>query len=125
MLVNDIAAYPEFLDGCVGADILAQDEDSITARLQLKKGGISQSFATRNQLQRPHRIQLQLVEGPFDQWQGEWRFAALASDACKVSLDLSFSLQHALTQKATEKLLEGVASNLVNAICQRANKLYG
>src|SRR5688572_16491757 len=91
-LVNDVAAYPDFLEGCTGAIILESSEQSITARLHLKKAGISQSFATRNQLQRPEKITLQLVEGPFEQLQGEWRFATLAEDACKVSLDLSFHL---------------------------------
>ncbi len=124
-LVNDVAAYPDYLDGCTAAVILERSEQSLTARLHLKKGGISQSFATRNQLHRPEKITLQLVEGPFEQLQGEWRFAALAADACKVSLDLSFHMQNAIAHKATEKMIENVASNLVSAVCQRARSLYG
>jgi len=124
-LVNDIAAYPDYLEGCTGAMILENSGQSITARLHLKKAGISQSFATRNQLTRPEKITLQLVEGPFEQLQGEWRFATLSEDACKVSLDLTFHLQNTVAHKAAGKLIESVAGNLVNAVCQRAKMLYG
>lgn len=124
-LVNDVPRYPDYLEGCVGAEILAQESNTLTARLHLKRGGIRQSFATRNLLIRPDRITLTLVEGPFEHWQGEWRFQSLASDACKVSLDLSFRVSHALTHKAVEKLMENVAGDLVNAVCLRAQQLYG
>lgn len=124
-LVDDIAAYPQYLEGCEQATVLLRDEKSVTARLQLRKGGISVAFTTRNQLDKPRHIHLQLVEGPFEQLQGEWQFASLAADACKVSLDLRFQLQHRLTHRPAEKLIESVAGNLVNAVCQRARKIYG
>jgi len=124
-LVNDIASYPEYMDGCIDATILSQDDDSMTARLYLKKGGISQSFATRNQLFKPTKITLELLEGPFEKLHGEWQFTALASNACKVSLDLRFNMQNTLAHKAIEKLFENVTGNLVNALCQRAKLIYG
>lgn len=124
-LVNDIARYPEFMEGCIGATILHQADTVIEARLVLSKGGIRQQFATRNLLVPYEKISLQLLEGPFDSLQGEWLFKSLAADACKVSLDLRFQMQQAIAQRAAEKLFEQVASNLVGSLCQRANKLYG
>jgi ribosome-associated toxin RatA of RatAB toxin-antitoxin module len=124
-LVNDVASYPEYMDGCVKATILSQDQQSMSARLQLKKGGLQQEFATRNRFERPERITLELLEGPFESLRGEWQFTSLASNACKVSLDLRFKMQNSLTQKAAEKMFEGVTGNLVNALCQRAKKIYG
>jgi len=129
-LVNDIEAYPQYMDGCTGASILSSSETIIEARLNLRKGGISQSFATRNQLEKPQRIVMQLLEGPFDTLHGEWLFKSLASDACKVSLHLQFQMQtstphYGAISKAAEKLFENVTGNLVDALCKRANKLYG
>jgi ribosome-associated toxin RatA of RatAB toxin-antitoxin module len=46
-LVNDIEAYPRYMDGCVGARVMRRDEDVIEARLDLARGGIAQSFLTR------------------------------------------------------------------------------
>jgi ribosome-associated toxin RatA of RatAB toxin-antitoxin module len=129
-LVNDVTRYPHYMDGCVNAIILSQSETSMEARLELRKGGINQSFATRNQLERPHRIVMELLEGPFDTLHGEWSFKTLARDACKVNLLLQFqaqqdSLHQTVAHKAAGKLFESVAGNLVEALCKRANALYG
>ncbi len=45
-LVADIEGYPEFLPGCVGAEIIEQDSGTVTARLALSRAGITQSFMT-------------------------------------------------------------------------------
>ena len=60
-LINDVESYPQFLDGCVGAEILRLEEGFMEARLDLKKKGISQSFVTRNQLIAPNSIIMELV----------------------------------------------------------------
>jgi len=129
-LVNDVEAYPQYMDGCVNATVLSQSETTMEARLELRKGGISQSFATRNRLEKPQKIFMELLDGPFETLRGEWTFKALASDACKVSLHLQFqtqktTLHQGAANKAAEKLFESVAGNLVDALCKRANSLYG
>lgn len=129
-LVNDVVAYPQYMDGCVSAIILSQTETTMDAQLELRKGGISQRFATRNQLEKPHKIIMELLDGPFDSLHGEWAFKMLASNACKVSLLLQFqakqdSLHQNVAHKAAAKLFESIAGNLVDALCKRANSLYG
>ena len=127
-LVNDVSAYPQYMDGCVNAIVLSHSESVMEARLELRKGGISQRFATRNQLEKPHKIVMELLEGPFDSLHGEWTFKTLAQDACKVSLHLQFQAQKSspgVAHKAAGKLFESVAGNLVDALCKRANSLYG
>lgn len=129
-LVNDVSSYPQYMDGCVNAIVLAHSETSMEAQLELRKGGISQRFATRNRLEKPHKIVMELIDGPFDSLHGEWTFQRLAQDACKVSLYLQFqvqqnSLHQNVAHKAAGKLFESVAGNLVDALCKRANSLYG
>ena len=123
-LVNDIEAYPQFMDGCVGAEILRRDGQLVEARLDLARAGIRQSFATRNHLSPPEKIELTLVEGPFEQFSGRWQFQALSEEACKVSLVLEFTLRSSVLGAAAGKLFESVASHLVDAISSRARALY-
>ncbi len=124
-LVNDIETYPQYMDGCQEATILASGDGWLEARLVLSKGGISQSFVTRNQLLPPESMTMNLVDGPFKQLQGCWRFTPLGDSACKVSFDLSFELQNRLLGMAVGKLFETVAGKQVDALCARAQKIYG
>lgn len=124
-LVNDIEAYPQYMDGCIGAEVLERSESEITARLDLSKMGMRYSFTTRNHLVEPETMDMCLVEGPFRQLKGLWSFRALAENACKVSLDLEFEFNNGLVAKAAGKWFESVANELVDGLCRRAQQIYG
>jgi ribosome-associated toxin RatA of RatAB toxin-antitoxin module len=124
-LINDIAAYPSFMAGCVAAEVLTSSEQFIEARLTLGKGGIEQSFVTRNELLPPEQMIMRLVEGPFSYFEGRWSFQSLADNACKVQLHLEFSFKNPLLGLAVSKWLEDIASRQVESLCQRAEKIYG
>jgi ribosome-associated toxin RatA of RatAB toxin-antitoxin module len=123
-LVDDIAAYPQYMNGCVGADILQRDHQSVTARLTLGKAGLRYSFTTRNKLEPPHAMKMELVEGPFRKFNAEWRFEPLADSACKLSYDMEFEMA-ALVDAMLASLFEATASEMVNAVTRRARQLYG
>ena len=123
-LVNDIEAYPQYMDGCVGAEILKRDGDWLEARLDLSKAGVTQSFVTRNHLQSPVLMSMTLVDGPFKSLHGFWRFTPLGESACKVSFDLEFEMKSKLLGMAVGKLFESVASKQVDALCSRAKMVY-
>lgn len=76
-LINDIERYPEFMEGCVGAQLLCVEPDTLVARLDLAKGPLRQSFTTRNHLHPPHSIRMELEAGPFSQFAGQWQLDAL------------------------------------------------
>ncbi|MGB1905829.1 MAG: type II toxin-antitoxin system RatA family toxin [Spongiibacter sp.] len=124
-LINDVEAYPQYMDGCVGAEVLSSDDTHMEARLDLARAGLKMSFATRNELKPFTSIKLSLVDGPFDRFSGEWTLLALGDSACKVSLHLRFSLQGALVGAATRQLFNSVANNLVDALVKRAHEQYG
>lgn len=123
-LVNDIESYPQFMEGCSGATILARGDDWLEARLTLNKAGMQQSFVTRNQLQPPLAMTMNLVDGPFKYLRGAWHFTPLGEQACKVSFTLEFELHNRLLGMALGKLLEQVGSQQVDALCARAKVVY-
>lgn len=123
-LINDVAAYPEFMDGCVGVEILMADEQQMEARLDLAKAGLQHSFTTRNTLQPPHTVKMELVDGPFESFTGLWTVTPLSDDACKVVLQLEFTLSNRVLGLAAKALFNPMADNLVDALVKRAHKLY-
>ncbi|WP_237067167.1 type II toxin-antitoxin system RatA family toxin [Microbulbifer guangxiensis] len=124
-LVNDVAQYPQFLPGCRGAEVLYSDEQTLEARLDLSRAGIRQSFVTRNRLQRPSSMELELVDGPFSDFSGRWEFKPLGEEACKVQFSLSFSIRNPLMAAAAGKLFSELANQMVGAMSARADAIYG
>ncbi len=124
-LVNDVEAYPEFLPWCRQSRVLDSSDNQMRAEVGMSLAGISRSFTTRNTLQRPDRIMLHLVDGPFRHLEGEWQFIALREDACRVTLDLTFEVSNRLFSMALTPAFEKVGNSLVDAFSRRADALYG
>lgn len=124
-LVNDIPAYPLFLPWCSSAQVIERAEGYMLASVEVSKGGMRQSFTTRNDLSLDGQIHMNLVDGPFDYLKGVWEFVALREDACKVQLNLSFELKRNIAKLAFGPVFNQAANSMVDAFCARANQIYG
>lgn len=113
-LVNDVEAYPRRFGWCAGSAVLARDEDAVTARLDVRVAGITQSFTTRNALLRPQRILMHLVDGPFSALVGDWSFLALGEDGCKIAFALDFDYSGRLTAPALRLGFQSLADRMVD-----------
>lgn len=123
-LVNDIEAYPTFMTGCDGASILERGDNWIIARLDLAKSGLHHSFTTRNTLQPPHHMQMELVDGPFKTFRGTWRFNSLNESSCEVKFHLEYEFSNFLIGMAAGPVLSQLASEQVDSVCRRARDVY-
>jgi ribosome-associated toxin RatA of RatAB toxin-antitoxin module len=123
-LVNDVEAYPKFLHWCRSARIESQQGNTVEATLEIGLLGFHQSFRTRNTLQRPERIGIDLVSGPFRRLRGEWRFSA-ADQGCDISLTLTFEVTVSPFGVVFAKVFEELAVAQMTAFVERAKKVYG
>ena len=123
-LVNDIESYADFLPWCSRSDILEQTEHDIKASLNIAYGSLNKSFTTLNKLTPKTKIEMQLVEGPFQQLHGEWLFTQLGDDGCKVSLQLEFEFKNKLISMTMGPVFSQIANTLVDSFSERANKIY-
>ncbi|HEY5720045.1 MAG TPA: type II toxin-antitoxin system RatA family toxin [Gammaproteobacteria bacterium] len=124
-LVNDVAAYPQFLPWCSGARVLQVDDDEVRATIEMQRGGLRRSFSTRNRLQKDKMIEVRLLEGPFRHLEGYWRFDPLGQDGCKISFDLQFEFSSRLVSATLGPVFQQIARTLVDAFCRRAVEVYG
>ncbi len=124
-LVNDVAAYPQFLPWCGGAEVLYADADEMRARIEIHRGALRRSFATRNRIQRDKMIEVRLLEGPFRHLEGYWRFDPLGDDGCRISFDLQFEFATRLVDATLGPVFQQIARSLVDAFCKRAEQVYG
>ncbi len=113
-LVNDVSAYPRRFDWCSGAELIESEHNRLVARLDLGLGSLRTWFTTENALDRPHRIDMKLVDGPFRKLHGQWEFHALDESACKVTLTLEFEPNNRLLGPALALGFQGLADRMVN-----------
>lgn len=124
-LVNDVAAYPDFLPGCVASRIISHSDEQMVAEVSVAKAGIHKQFTTLNSLTPGRQIRMALVEGPFRQLQGTWCFTPLDDSACKVELSLAFEFSSKLVEAAFGAIFRELAGAMVKAFSLRAKEVYG
>ena len=124
-LVDDIPNYPKFLPWCRAAAVLERSESEVIARLDVHKGPLHARFTTRNRLESPGLIRLELVEGPFRTLEGEWRFTAIADKGSRIELALAFAFANPVNAWLLEPVFEHTCSSLVDAFVARARSLIG
>ncbi len=125
VLVADIASYPQFLPWCGGARVVSASADEVIAAIDIAYGGVHKTFTTRNLLQHDETMELRLMEGPFSQLQGLWRFDALNAQACRISLDLEFEISNKFLGAVLGRVFATVAGEMVGGFHRRAQQLYG
>jgi ribosome-associated toxin RatA of RatAB toxin-antitoxin module len=124
-LVNDVEAYPTRFQWCSAARVFERTDDALTAHLEVRVGGMTQAFSTRNTLEPPRRIAMQLVEGPFQSLAGIWTFAALGDSGCKIALALDFEYSGRLMAPVMRIGFQKVADRMVDDFCREAARVYG
>jgi ribosome-associated toxin RatA of RatAB toxin-antitoxin module len=123
-VANDARQYPEFLPWCAAAEVFSETESEMVARLDLARGGIHKSFTTRNTKCRPDSIDIQLEDGPFHELTGKWTFKALGTQGCKVTLELAFEFSGGVIDSAFARFFNQGADRIMDAFCERADRLY-
>ncbi|MDX2458232.1 MAG: type II toxin-antitoxin system RatA family toxin [Gammaproteobacteria bacterium] len=125
LLVTDASAYPQFMPWCSGSEVLSYENDEMVARIDFSVGGISRSFITRNRHQPDAEVSIQLVDGPFSQLQGCWRFVPLGEEGSKISLFMEYDFSSKMVSMVVGPVFNQIANSLVDAFQKRAVEVYG
>jgi ribosome-associated toxin RatA of RatAB toxin-antitoxin module len=131
-LIADVASYAEFLPWCTGARVeqaagatQSGGLQQVVARLELAQGGLAGHFTTRNTLDPPRRIEMQLVEGSFSKLEGVWAIESLGEDGCKLELTMQFAFSNPMKDLLMGGVFEKSCNQLVDAFVERARSVYG
>jgi ribosome-associated toxin RatA of RatAB toxin-antitoxin module len=128
-LIADVESYPAFLPGCTGSSVLSREPGALVASLSLEKGPFACTFTTRNRLEPPRRLSMELVDGPFQSLQGEWTVTPLAPDSpqpgCRIDLCVRFQFASAARDLLLGPAFELTCKGLVEAFVGRARAIYG
>jgi ribosome-associated toxin RatA of RatAB toxin-antitoxin module len=131
-LVTAVERYPEFLPWCDKVDVLAREDDAVTARLSLAYAGVRHAFTTRNRNEDGRTVEMALVDGPFSLLDGLWQFLPLnkagasgEAKACKVEFELRYAFSSGALEAVVSPVFDRIANTFVDSFVQRAESLYG
>jgi ribosome-associated toxin RatA of RatAB toxin-antitoxin module len=130
-LVTAIEDYPRFLPWCERSEVLDRFEGGVTARLHLAYLGVHQSFTTRNVQVAGTSVELQLIDGPFSELAGTWRFVPLPTvegpraKACKIEFDLRYTFANAALEAVVSPVFDRIANTFVESFVKRAEQVHG
>jgi ribosome-associated toxin RatA of RatAB toxin-antitoxin module len=126
-LVNHIQAYPRWFPWCEDARILGVNRNSadpsVDAELSVRLAGVALRFSTRNRAVEDQSIALTLLDGPFETFEGQWRFEPLGISGCRVRLALAFKILSGTGLASAAKIAIGaLADRLVDDFIKVAKK---
>ncbi len=134
-LVVDVPAYPQFLPWCQKAEVLAQSDHEVTARLHLSFGGVRHAFTTRNTHVDGAQVSMALVDGPFSSLEGAWRFVPIGTpaeatpgvgpQACRVEFELRYAFSSRPLELVVSPVFDRIANTFVDAFVARAEQVHG
>ncbi len=124
-LVADVPSYPNFLPWCCGARVTNESDGGVRATIELSYGGIERTFTTRNRLQPDKRVEMHLIDGPFERLDGYWAFDALGWRGCKVTLTLEYEFSNWVLAMVIGSVFNPIADSMVDAFYARAVAIYG
>jgi ribosome-associated toxin RatA of RatAB toxin-antitoxin module len=130
-LVTAVQDYPQFLPWCARAEVLEQHDDGVIARLHLSYLGLRQAFTTRNTDTPDQSVVLRLVDGPFSQLDGSWRFEPVPAEegarakACKIEFELGYTFANSALEALISPVFDRIANTFVDSFVKRAEQVYG
>jgi ribosome-associated toxin RatA of RatAB toxin-antitoxin module len=119
-LVDRVDAYPQFLPWCAGARVLEAHEGGKTARIDIDYHGVRAHFTTDNANRPSESIVVTLKDGPFRHLHGEWRFIALAPEACKIEFELAYEFKTHILERVVGPVFSHIANTFIDAFVRRA-----
>ena len=126
-LVTAVRDYPTFLPWCERAEVLETHAGGMTVRLALQYAGMHHAFTTRNEHEPDQSVVVSLVDGPFSQLDGTWRFLRLGAteNACKIEFDMRYAFSSRTLEALVSPVFDRIANTFVDSFVKRAEQVYG
>lgn len=123
-LVADVRRYPEFLPWCVGARVISSTETKLVADLTIGFKMFRESFRSEVTLERPDRVLVQYMNGPFRYLNNQWRFIPV-EQGTQLEFFVDFEFRSRLLQAVIGTVFNEAVRLMVRAFERRAMQLYG
>ncbi|MBY0379632.1 MAG: type II toxin-antitoxin system RatA family toxin, partial [Burkholderiales bacterium] len=96
-------------------------DNIVVGAIYLEYLKIKTHFVTKN-INTPHsKIEMQLVEGPFHDFNGLWLFTPLGESGCRIDFSLKYKFANSIIEKVIGPVFSYVSKNIVDCFVKEAN----
>ena len=122
-LVEHCEDYPRFLPWCAGAHVIERTAQIIRARIDIDYHGLKTHITTLNRKEEPTHMTLELVDGPFEHFHGDWRFTPLGDAGCRAELAVEYTFAHRTVEAVLRPVFGHIVETLVDRFVERADAM--
>ncbi|QSB43817.1 type II toxin-antitoxin system RatA family toxin [Altererythrobacter sp. FM1] len=124
-LVADVGDYSEFLPWVVATRIRSDSETEMVADMLVGFKALREKFTSRVRKNRPHRIEVQYIDGPMKDLDNVWTFTDLPDGGCEVDFAVDFTFRNRMFEALAGQYFDRAFRKMVAAFEARADALYG
>ncbi|MGI9376647.1 MAG: type II toxin-antitoxin system RatA family toxin [Tsuneonella suprasediminis] len=124
-LVADVGDYSEFLPWVVATRIRSNSETEMVADMLVGFKALREKFTSRVSKDRPHRIEVQYIDGPMKDLDNVWTFTDLPGGGCEVDFAVDFTFRNRMFEALAGQYFDRAFRKMVAAFEARADALYG
>ena len=124
-LVADVENYSKFLPWCVACRINRRDGTVIWADLIVGFKMLREKFTSKVTLDRPNRIHVEYLEGPFRYLNNHWTFTPIPEGGTEIGFYIDFEFRSKMLQTLMGAVFNEAVKRMVGAFVKRAQDVYG
>jgi coenzyme Q-binding protein COQ10 len=124
-LIADVDCYQEFLPWCEASRVVSRENNIVVAEFRAKLGPARISLTTRNDIFPYKGIDIHLLEGPFEVFEGWWRISPESEDSSRIEFYLRFRFAHEHLDLIFDPLFQEATDKIIATFKKRAQSIYG
>ena len=122
-LINNVDKYSDFLPWCSDSVILNDSSSEMTAEIEITGKPIKWKFKTKNAYRENEIINIRLVDGPFKNLQGYWKFHQIDKHNTNVSLFLEYEFDSKIIELSLKPIFSSIMSSILDSFISEAFRL--
>jgi coenzyme Q-binding protein COQ10 len=124
-IVADIERYPEFIPWCVACRVAKRQDNVIWGDLMVGFKVFRERFTSKVTLDRPRRIDVEYINGPFRYLKNHWTFIPEQGEATTIDFHIDFEFRSRILRAAATPVFNEAVRRMVAAFESRARVVYG
>ena len=122
-LINNVDKYSSFLPWCSNSSILSNSSSEMTAEIEIAGKPITWKFKTKNDYKVNEIIKIKLVDGPFKNLEGYWKFNSIDDHNTSVSLFLEYEFNSKIIELSLKPIFATIMSSILDSFISEAFRI--